>query len=183
VETPHASSGTYKVPLYLHFLNAEMAPNRTLCNHSSNNPDSIIMCFHLFTQTLPKAGLPHRVSVHRPNSPRTCTAPVSFRSLSPFQHPKVARYSSTKSDLQLSYRCTAYSIPRPGNAVLQPCCQGLDLKRCALRSEALCLEIPSSHTPYSCNNRSTITPLVQPYHGSVTSATRPTKNPKIPNLI
>ena len=84
---------------------------------------------------------------------------------------------------KLSYRCTAYSIPRPGNAVLQPCYRGLDLKRCALRSEALCLEIPSSHTPYSCNNRSTITPLVQPYHGSVTSATRPTKNPKIPSLI
>jgi len=48
---------------------------------------------------------------------------------------------------KLSYRCTAYSIPRPGNAVLQPCCRGLDLKRCALRSEALCLEIRSSHIP------------------------------------
>ena len=48
---------------------------------------------------------------------------------------------------KLSYRCTAYSIPRPGNAVLQPCCRSLDLKRCALRSEALCIEIRSSLMP------------------------------------
>ena len=96
---PHPAP--YKVPLCPTFPQcrdgAESYAKQPLHQQSRFN----IMRFHLFTQILPKAGRPYRVSVHPANSPKTAWVRRSARSTgTSAAYPRVARYSSPKSDLQ-----------------------------------------------------------------------------------
>ena len=106
---------------------------------------SNIMCFQLFIQTLPKAG-PLTVCFSASSKlPKDLQRPpFPLEHCLPFKHPGLL--GTSVPNQTIDYGTVVRPIrPRPGNAVLCRCSQDLARKRCVLRSEALCLEILSSH--------------------------------------